>query len=180
MNISMMLVSNFFDVLAQNPLIIVLLVLGVIFCIIEAVVPGFGVFGILGIACEVGAVVYHAIVSKSALQVLILVAFLVLVTLLIFLFLVRSARFGILGKTPFIEKATALPINYDKDIEVLKNDIIGRIGVVIVACRPVGKIKVGETSTLEVLSKSGMIEKGETVKIVEVEGPKIFVEKIEN
>ena len=180
MNISMMLdVSNFFEVLAANPIIIALLVLGLIFCIVEAVIPGFGVFGILGIASEVGAVVYHAIVSKDALQVLILVAFLLLITLLIFLFLVRSARFGLLGKTPFIEKATALPLNYDKDIEVLKDELLGREGIVIVECRPVGKIKIGETSTLEVLSKSGMVEKGAVVKIVEVEGPKIFVEKVE-
>lgn len=170
-------INSFFNVLASNPVIMILLVLGIIFCIVEAVIPGFGIFGVLGIACEVSGVVYHAIASKSAVQVLILILVLTLLTLLIFLLFVRSAKFGLLGKTAIVEKATALPINYDKDIEVLRNELVGKIGKVVIECRPVGKIKIGD-STLEVLSKSGMIEQGNAVKIVDVEGPKIFVEKI--
>ena len=170
-------IHSFFDVLADNPIIIALLVLGVILCIVEAIIPGFGIFGILGIAFEVAGVVYHAIASKSALQVFILVLFVTLLILLIFLIFVRSAKFGLIGKTPIIEKATALPINYDKDVEVFKNDLIGKMGVVIVDLHPVGKIQIGE-NYLEVLSKTGLISKGEIVKIVEVEGTKIFVSKV--
>ena len=173
-------ISSFFEVISSNPVIIALLVIGIVLCIIEAVIPGFGIFGVLGIAFEVAGVVYHAIASRSPLQVFILILVVALLTLLIFLIFVRSAKFGLLGKTAIIEHATALPINYDKDIETFKNELIGKLGVALVDLHPVGKIKVGENNYLEVLSKSGLVEKGEIVKIVDVEGTKVFVSKVNN
>ena len=84
-------------------LTITLIGVGIVLCIVEATIPGFGIFGILGILCEVGAVVTNAIVSGDPIQVLILFLLVTLITLLIFLIFVRSARFGVLGKTPLLK-----------------------------------------------------------------------------
>ena len=62
-------------------LTITLMVLGIIFCLIEAVIPGFGFFGITGILCEVGAVLVHAFLCNGIehpLQILILIVMIVL------------------------------------------------------------------------------------------------------
>ena len=156
----------------------VLMVLGMILCIIEAIVPGFGIFGISGILCEVASVVVHATVCKGTpMQVLILILLITLVTLLIFLLFVRSARFGLLGKTPIVENKTAIPNDYGaKDEEKLKS-LIGKEGIVITECRPIGKIRIGE-DTYEVSSKGTMIAKGDVVRIVSIEDTIIYVSKI--
>ena len=45
----------------MNWVVIVLLVAGIVFCIIEGIVPGFGIWGIIGILCEIAGIVMHAI-----------------------------------------------------------------------------------------------------------------------
>ena len=159
-------------------LTITLMVLGMILCIIEAVIPGFGIFGISGIVCEVGAVVVNAtLCNGSPMQVLILILLITLLTLLIFLLFVRSARYGLLGKTPIVENKTAIPKDYgQKDQEQLKA-LIGKEGILLTECHPIGKMLLGE-DVLEVSSKDTMIAKGDVVKIVAVEDSIIYVSKI--
>lgn len=159
-------------------LTITLMAVGMILCIIEAVVPGFGIFGISGILCEVAAVVVNATVCKgSPLQVFILILLITLVTLLIFLLFVRSARFGLLGKTPIIENKTAIPKDYGENTEQKLKQLIGKEGITITECRPVGKMRIGE-EIYEVSSKDTLIAKGDVVKVVEVEDSIIYVSKI--
>ena len=154
------------------------MVVGFILCIIEAAMAGFGVFGISGMVCEVAAVVINATLCKgSPIQVLILIVLITLVTLLIFLLFVRSARFGILGKTPIIQNKTAIPNNYGKEDQENLKKLIGREGIIINECRPIGKIRIND-DVYEVSSKDSLIAKGEVAKIVEVDGSIIYVSKI--
>lgn len=159
-------------------LTITLMVVGMVFCVIEAIVPGFGIFGILGIMCEVAAVVVHAtLCSGTPMQILILILLIVLVTLLIFLLFVRSARYGLLGKTPLVENKTAIPTNYgEKETEKLKS-LIGKEGITTTECKPLGKMRIGE-DIYEVCSKNSLILKGDVVKVVDVEDSIIYVSKI--
>lgn len=159
-------------------LTITLMVIGIVLCIIEAIIPGFGIFGVSGIACEIASVIVHATLCKgSAIQIIILVALITLVTLLIFLIFVRSARYGLLGKTPIVENKTTIPVNYgQKDSEKLKS-LIGKEGITITECRPIGKMRIGE-DIYEVCSKNVLINKDEVVKIVEIEDATIYVAKI--
>lgn len=157
---------------------ITLMVLGMALCIIEAVVPGFGVFGISGIVCEVAAVVVHIIVCKGTpFQIFILILILVLVTLLIFLLFVRSAKFGMLGKTALVENKTAIPTNYGEDSEEELKKLIGKEGITITECRPVGKMRIND-KIYEVSAKDVLISKGDVVKVVAVEGSNIYISKI--
>ena len=158
-------------------LTITLIGLGIVFCIVEAVIPGFGIFGILGIMCEVGAVVTNAIVSGDPIQLLILFFLVTLITLLIFLLFVRSARFGVLGKTPFVENRASISENYGKEQAKKLSELVGKEGITTTECRPIGKVRINQ-EVYEVRSKNSMIKKGEVVRVVEIEDAMIVVDKL--
>ena len=157
-------------------IVILLLCLGVIFCIVESIIPGFGVFGILGIICELSAIVLHAVFSGSVFQVFLLVLAITLVTVLIFLLFVRSAKHGILAKSALVENKPSIPTDYaEKASEQLKH-LIGKEGLTLTDCHPVGKIRV-EQNTYEARALS-FIEKGEVIKVISIEDARIVIDKI--
>ena len=158
-------------------LTITLIVIGIVLCVIEASIPGFGVFGICGILCEVGAIVTNAIVSGDPIQVLILFLLVTLIVLLIFLLFVRSARFGVLGKTPIVENRPSISENYGKEQEQKLKELVGKEGIATTECRPIGKVRINQ-DTYEVRSKSTMIKKGEVVKVVSIEDSTIIIDKL--
>lgn len=172
-------ISNFTGVLGIASLCLILV--GIVFCIIEGIIPGFGFFGISGIVMEVlGVVVYavQAIINNgSALPVLILIVLVLAVIMLLFLIIVRSAKFGILGKTPFVENKTAIPTDYGKNENETKKQLIGKRGNIIAECRPIGKIKISD-KIYEVLAKESFLECGVEAEVVEVDGVKIIVDKV--
>lgn len=157
--------------------VITLLALGVVFCIIESIVPGFGIFGILGIMCEMGAVIIHAIVSGSAIQVFFLILLVLLVTGLLFLLFVHSAKYGLLAKSAIVENKSAIPTDYKEKAEKELKVLIGQEGLALTECRPVGKIRIGE-NTYEAQAKGLLIQKGEVVKVVAIEDARIMIDKI--
>lgn len=158
-------------------LTITLMAVGLVFCVIEAIVPGFGVWGVLGILCEIASVVVHAVFSADPAQVIILFLIITLLVLLIVLLFVRSARFGLLGKTPIVENKTAIPIDYVKQADKELAGLVGKEGITITSCKPVGKMRLNQ-DVYEVYSKGTMIEKGEVVKVVEIEDATIYVDKL--
>lgn len=172
-------ISNFTGILGIVSLC--LIVVGMIFCVIEGIIPGFGFFGISGIVMEaLGVIIYavQAIVNGgSALPVLILITLVVSIILLLFLLVVRSAKFGLLGKTAFVENNTAIPTDYGKAEVDLKQHLVGREGVIETECRPVGKIQIDDI-IYEVLAKDTFLEKGEIAKVTSIEGTNIIVEKV--
>jgi len=157
--------------------VILLLGLGVVLCIIEAVVTGFGFFGIAGIICEIAGVVTHAVISGSAAQVLFLLILLVLVMVLITLLFVRSAKYGLLSKSAIVENKTAIPTDYKEKEEKKLSGLIGKEGLTLTECRPVGKIRIGD-DTYEAQSRTSIIEKGEVIKVVAVEDARLVIDKI--
>lgn len=157
-------------------IVILLLCLGVILCIIEAVIPGFGFFGIAGILCEIGGIVVHAVVSGSAIQVFCLILIIVLITLLLFLIFVNSAKHGMLAKSAIVETKTSLPKDYREKAENQLKTLIGKEGITLTECRPVGKIKIGQ-DTYEAQSIGSVIGKGEVIHIKAIEDARIMIDK---
>lgn len=154
------------------------LILGVILMVIECFVPGFGIFGISGIITIVGAIVAQGILFQSVAQVLFLISLALMAIILIFLIFLRSARFGLVGKTPFIQNRTAIPTDYDS---LNKNELkvlIGQRGVTVSTLRPVGKFVVNKV-IYDGISEGQHIDKDVIVKVVAVEGNKIIIEKVE-
>jgi membrane-bound serine protease (ClpP class) len=141
-------------------------------------VPGFGVFGISGFASIIGAIVAQGVLYQSIAQVLFLISITILAVLLIFLIFLRSARFGIIGKSPFVQNKTAVPVDYDSKNKNELKWLIGQRGVVITPLRPSGKFMVDD-KVFEGITAGEPIDKDEIIKVVDVEGTKIKVEKVE-
>ncbi len=154
-----------------------LLALGIILCIVEAVVPGFGVFGIMGILCEIAGIVVHAVISGSVVQVFLLIVILLLITSLLFLLFIRSAKYGLLAKSAIVENKPSIPNDYKLKAENELKPLIGQEGLTLTECRPVGKIRIGQ-NTYEAQSKSSIIEKGNVIKVVAIEDARIIIDKI--
>ena len=92
------------------------LIVGVVFLFIECLVPGFGFFGITGLLAIAGGIIANGILTKSVASSLFLVVLFFIVILILFLVFIRSARFGLISKTPFVEKRTAVPKDFaDKE-----------------------------------------------------------------
>lgn len=157
--------------------VILLLALGVVLCIIEAAVPGFGVFGILGITCEVAGVIVHAVLSGSVAQVFFLVLITMLVMVVIFLLFIRSAKCGLLAKSALVENKPSIPKDFKEKAENELKPLIGQEGLTLTECRPVGKIRIGQ-NTYEAQSKSSIIQKGEVIKVIAIEDARIMIDKI--
>ena len=157
--------------------VILLLCVGVLFLFIEIFVPDFGFFGISGLGSIAAGIVTHAVLTKSIIQVIGLMLIFSLVLIIIFLIFVRSARFGLLGKTPFVENKTAVPSDYNKRSEF--KALIGKVGVAITPLRPSGKFMVDEKAYDAIVQSGELVENGEHVRVVAVEGIKIIVEREE-
>lgn len=157
-------------------IVIILLIVGIIFCFVEAIVPGFGFFGIFGLICEVGAIILHAIFSGSIIQVFMIVLILFLIFLLLFLMFIRSAKYGMLGKSALVENKTAIPTDYSDVVNNDLYDLIGKSGRVIAECRPIGKMQIAG-KVYEVLA-SEIVENGSEAIVTSVDNNVIHIEKI--
>ena len=160
----------------MNVIPAILLTLGLILCIIEMFVPGFGVFGISGIVCLIGGIVAKVLYGGTVTQMIILIVVFSIVLIVMFGIVIFSAKRGLISRSPVVLKETALPENYaeiDKSLQNLK----GKEGVTVTICRPFGTIQVND-KFYDASSVDEYLEKGTLVKIVEVDGEQIFIQKI--
>ena len=156
--------------------IYLLLAIGIIMLLIEAFTPTFGVLGGIGTALYIIGVIVQGAITGSFLQILMLFLILAVLVIIVFIVLVRSARFGLLGKTALIENKTAVPVDYsDKKRNVMRT-LVGKTGITITTFHPAGKFEVDKV-VYEGITNGEMLDKGVLVKIVDVEGIKIRVEK---
>ena len=75
-----------------------LLGLGIVLCLIEAVIPSYGFVGISGLISLVAGIVLHAFLSGSVLQVVIMLAIVLLILILIILVVFLQTYAHDLGK----------------------------------------------------------------------------------
>lgn len=158
--------------------IILPLCLGVILLVIECFVPGFGFFGISGIVCLVGAIIANAVLTKSIAQTLFLIALLFVFIFLLILIFIRSARFGLISKTPFVEKKTAVPRDYADKSKDKNRSLVGQRGVAVTPFTPSGKFMIDD-KIYEGMTRGEPLDKNDVVKVSDVEGNKIVIEKVE-
>lgn len=170
--------GEFVNLFTQMHWVVVLLIaLGFVFCLIEAAVPGFGVFGILGLTAEVAGVITHAFISGSAAQVFWLLLIVSLATFILFLLFIRSAKYGLLAKSALVENKSSIPADYKEKAENELKPLLGMEGLTLTECHPVGKIRIGQ-NTYEAQSKTTIIQKGEVIKVVAIEDARIMIDKI--
>ena len=155
--------------------VILLLGISLILGVTEALTPGFGFCGITSVLFSAGALVVEGIFTKSVFAVLFIFILIVLLALVLFIIFVHSARKGHLSKTPIIEGRCAISDEYSSNQE--KIILVGRVGVVVSECKPVGKASF-DGKELTVISKSGNLITGKLIVVEEVRDNFIFVKEL--
>lgn len=157
-------------ILAHFPLILCF-IFGIVFLVLEAIIPGIGAAGVVGLGFSVAAIVLTAQsfgpMAAFGISVVIFV-----VSAIAFSITLRSLRVGKLSKSYVLqdeEKAVANP---------QESKLIGFEGHTTSELRPVGIAEIAG-NRLEVVSRGGFLKAGVKVKVVAVEDLKIIVEESE-
>ncbi len=152
-------------------IVVLLLVLTFVFAVAEGLIPGFGFCGITSIICGTAAIVCEAVFTKSLLYVLLMIVIMLVVFVLIFTLFVYSVRKGFLKKSPIFDETSALPENY---VEKDRKLSVGRVGVVVSECKPIGKADF-EGKCYTIVSRESTIAIGRLVFVEEVRDNLVFV-----
>lgn len=170
--------SDFVTLFADAGLVTAIcLLVGLIFCGIECFVPGFGFFGISGGVLIIFGIVYRMVMGGSWWHLFYLCLIVILSVTVLILCAIRSARFGIISKTPIIENSTALPTDYAKN-EKNYGYLLNKKGITTTICKPVGKIEI-DGQQYQAISNGDYLEKDSKVRVVEVDGDTIVIKKVE-
>lgn len=153
------------------------LAVGLVLLAIEIFIPGFGVCGITGITLLTFSVIFRVITSQDFVHFVYLLLIIVVGIGLTMLIAIRSARFGLISKTPIVEKSTAIPSDYasnNKNFGYLLN----KVGKTKTICKPSGKMEF-DNIEYSVISNGDYIEAETPVRVIEVDGSTIIVKKEE-
>jgi len=139
----------------------------------EAFVPGFGVFGIAGVAAMLGSVYLFTGGGTDALKA---TAVALVVTVGGSILLLRlAARKGLLDRL-------ALGVRLGREEGVLARvepeELVGQTGTAVTPFRPAGILEV-DGRRIDAVSEGAFIPAGTPVRIVSVEGPRVLVRAIE-
>ena len=152
-----------------------LLILGAVFILIEAFVPGFGFFGIGGTLSIVAGVIVRICQGLNIEQSMALILFVLAIFVVAGLVFVFSARYGALSRSGLFEKKSTLDKDYNKaDREIRK--LLGKSGKSITRLDMAGKAKI-RGKVYDVISINTYIESGSNVKVVDIKDNQIFVRK---
>ena len=149
-------------------LTVVFLLLGVLFLVVEiALIPGFGVVGILGILSFIASVVY-AFVMLGVMAGWITLAIVVLSVVLLIMWAVYGSSL----------KRLALKKNIDSSVKDPAVDAltVGAEGVAITRLALVGEADF-DGLQLEVASAEGLIDEGTPVRVFRITESAIFVKR---
>lgn len=161
-----------------NVIATVCLFIGIVLCCIECFVPGFGVFGISGTVFCLFSVIFTLIVGGNYawIQVLYMICLIISILTIVILLTVRSAKSGLISKSPLINTDVDLPPNYASNTQNYAY-LIGKTGTTETILKPVGKVNI-DNETYQVSTDGEYVEKGSEVSVVKVDGSSITVKKI--
>lgn len=151
---------------------LILCLLGLALLIIELMLPGFGVSGIMGCLCLIAVIVIEFL-TASATTAYIVAAVLVAILVLMLVLFMKSIRGGLLFRSPIVLKDQI-------DAEAVKltsgsmEDLIGKKGTAVTPLRPSGIVLIdGKRYSVE--SQATFVDRDAEVTVVSVEGTKITV-----
>lgn len=151
------------------PWIMVLTLLGLILLFAEILMPGFGLFGILGTGALLGSLVLtYSLFGMAAFLILLCV-----VVLLFFGMIVFAKKSGLYNKVILKDRLT------DKDFdESTLQGLLGQIGQTQTTLKPFGMAEFSG-KTIDVCSQGDFIDRGETVQIIQITGKTVVVKRYE-
>lgn len=139
--------------------------------VIEAIIPGFGLPGISGIILIIaGTILAMGTVTSALVSVSIAIIITAIITTLLI-------KFG--HKSPHLEKIVLKTHQKDEEGYLStpsKDEYLGKEGITVSELRPTGIIEI-DGKRLDALSDGSFIPKNTPIKVVRVEGSKIFVRR---
>ncbi|MDD3831467.1 MAG: NfeD family protein [Clostridia bacterium] len=160
-----------------NFLAILFVCVGFILCLVEVFIPGLGVFGITGGLLYIIGLIIGLINGMPIWAVILMLLLGIAVGVFLVYWVSRAIKKGKLGKSSIFNVGTAIPTGVTegtKDYTYL----LGKEGTTITFLRPVGVAKFnGEV--IDVVAKTGIIDEGQRVVVVQVEGQRVVVEVVE-
>lgn len=151
---------------------LILFIIGLILLVIEVIVPGFGLPGIGGIVFVFLGVI---LAVDSITTALLSLSIAVIVTAIVTTILIKMGY-----KSKLVDKVI-LNSNHSTEKGYLSTNnysiYLDKIGVTETELRPTGFIEI-EGIRLDALSDAGYISKNTNIKVVRVEGSKIFVRRV--
>jgi len=155
-----------------EPVALVLFIVGIALLLIEMFIPGFGVFGILGLVCLILCVVFQAKTLAQGLLLLLIMS--ALVALIGFAF-GRSLKKGWLYRSSIVLKdAEVREDGYTAAADY--SHLIGRQGVSVTTLRPAGAAEF-DGKKADVLTDGEFLPAGTPVVVARVEGSRVFVKR---
>lgn len=160
----------------MNPWVIAMFIVGVLFCAIEVILPGFGFFGIGGIVLIAIAILVRMLMGGDALMLLYMVVLSALLFALLFWLLG-----GIIRRRQNNPKSMfyVQPAVSDGITEGTRDytSLVGKTGTAQTVLRPIGKA-VFDGEPVDVVARDGFVDMGSDVKVVAVEGQTVTVVKL--
>ena len=141
----------------------------------EVFVPSGGLISIFALVCLIGGVVIFFRHSATAGWVGVVIALIMIPTVLVIAYKIfPETRFGksVTLTPPKRQQGDAVP-----DTAELK-ELLGAVGVVLTPLRPVG-ICDFSGQRVECVAESGYVDKGNKVKVIDVESTQLTVREIE-
>lgn len=169
--------SQFIDLFSgYGTIAMMVMIFGLLFCMVEVIIPGFGVFGILGTIFTFGGMVSRIIIGVSGLQILVMFIFVAVVVVFTMVAVSILARLGLLGKISIVQSNTAVPVDYEKSTKEQRK-LIGKIGFANTVFNPSGKL-ILNGEVYDAISDCEYIEKGEKIKVVSIKNNTILVKRV--
>lgn len=153
----------------------VLLAIGAVFLIVEVFVPGFGFFGICGSISLIAGIVVRIVQGLNLLQSIVLILIVLGFFIIAAMFMVFSARFGVLSQTGLFETNTTISRNYDKAEKELRK-LVGKSGKTVSKLNLGGKAKI-KGKIYDVISATSLIPSGVHIKVIAIRDNHLVVRR---
>jgi membrane-bound serine protease (ClpP class) len=152
---------------------VLLLILGLGLIVAEVFFPSFGILAVLATAAIVGSLVM-AFQESNAAGVRFLIATVVLVPVVIVL------GFKLFPRSPFGKRMVAGGLSFASQASLDQRDLalVGQDGTIEADCRPAGMARL-DGRRVDVVTRGEWIESGARVRVVEVQGNRVVVARLE-
>lgn len=147
------------------PWIVIIALLGLVLVFAEILMPGFGLFGILGTVMLLGAVA-AAYKLYGTMVFLLLLAALVVIFILMILFAKKS---GLSNKVILRDKQEER--SFDENV---LQGLLGKIGITQTELKPFGVVEF-DGQQVDVCSSGDFIDRGAEVQVVQITGKTVTV-----
>lgn len=148
---------------------------GLVFIVVEVLLPGFGFFGIAGSASIIAGVIVRIVQGLTLVQSVVLILMILVFFIVCLIFMVFSAQHGILGRTGLFENATTFESRNGRELKELKK-LIGKSGRAQGVMNLGGKVKINNI-TYDAVSVKSYIENNQHIKVIGVKDNTLLVRK---